>query len=185
MLKYHQTQRRQAQLADATTQGAGEGIDDSGAGPLERMARQERQQGGGGRARDARAHPYPTTTQGLNYDSRSRRRGLQNTVVLGSRGRRDAVRAPNFCVQQTEIAEPAGRPVQTHFCTAQRYSTCIIGKSDDLCTPTSESHCDGPGADDGGGGVSGSLARISARCRWPRTQCAVGGHARSALGKKR
>jgi hypothetical protein len=47
VLKYHQTQRRQAQLADAAAQGVGGGIDDSGAGPLERMARRERQQGGG------------------------------------------------------------------------------------------------------------------------------------------
>lgn len=50
VLRYHQTQRRQAQLADAAAQGVGEGIDDSGAGPLERVARRGRQQGGGGRA---------------------------------------------------------------------------------------------------------------------------------------
>ena len=45
VLKYHQTNRRQAQLADALAQGAGEGIDESGAGPLERVARRDRQEG--------------------------------------------------------------------------------------------------------------------------------------------
>lgn len=45
VLKYHQTEKRQAQLADALAQGAGEGIDESGAGPLERVARRDRQEG--------------------------------------------------------------------------------------------------------------------------------------------
>ena len=36
VLKYHQTQRRQAQLADAAAQGVGDGIDETGVGPLER-----------------------------------------------------------------------------------------------------------------------------------------------------
>ena len=47
VLKWHQTERRQAQLADAAAQGVGDGIDESGAGPLERVARRERDQGGG------------------------------------------------------------------------------------------------------------------------------------------
>ena len=37
VLKYHQTQRRQAQLADAAAQGFGDGIE-NGVGPLERCA---------------------------------------------------------------------------------------------------------------------------------------------------